>query len=1165
MLNDTDRPASHADLIAIIRDVRRRWRLKLAMRGAAAAVTLAIVALLAAAFGLQTLRFTPASILAFRIVIGIAFGAIGYWFLARPLLRRVSDEQVALYLEEHEPSLEAAIISAVEADRDGGSADRSPLLVRRLVESAVEKCRAIEHGRRIERQPVRRYSAATAVVLLTALAVFLLGPAYLRHAVSALLVISRSVEAAAPYRIEVKPGHATIPRGADQSVTAMLVGFDADQAGLMVRKSPAAPFERLPLVRATGNRYDGMLFNVAAPVEYFVEAAGVRSPVYTLKVADMPYVQRLELEYHFPAYTGLAPRKIEDGGDIAVLRGTEIRLRAIPTMAAAGGLVVVDDKSPSPLTVGSDGSLSGRFTADHDGFYRIELDAPNGPHVNGSPQYTIDVLDDQPPSVSFSKPGRDTTASPIEEVFVEAKAQDDFGVKNLELAYAVNGGPATTLKLFDGAKRLTDVTAGHTFYLEEMNVQAGDFVSYYARATDNDTVQGPQRATSDLYFIRVRPLQKDFRRAPSQAGGGGGGGNNVGQLSEQQRQIISATFNVQRDRKKMSADKLRESTTVVALSQAKLREQVSDLVNQMRQRLGAAPAGFNEIVDLLAKAVDQMKPAESKLQARDPEGALPPEQKALQFLQQAEEKYQLQISVSRGGGGGGGGGGKDSMAEDLADLFQLELDRMANQYETTERASQQQRDQKIDELAEKLKELARRQEQEAERQRRQAMAGQSGSGGGSQQRALADQAEEAARQLERLAREENRPELADSARQLQQAADAMRRAASSNDSSAAAQASAAMQRLQEAQRQLQQLQGSRGQRDIADAQRRAEEMAREQADISAQAQKLDPSAAGAPDKAQQLAQRKDALEAKAGELERQLDRTAGAIQKDERDAARKLTEAANGIRDSRLRDKIKYSKGFLPGGSNSEYARSLETDIGSNIDALRKRIGDAAAAMGHSQPDAMSQALQKARELARGMESLDQRMREAANAQGKGQKAEGKGQKAEGKQGQSGQQGQQGQQGGGREGNPNAPPNAMGDSRGGDNQPSGMGGTRPGGRFTPEDVRQFRGEARQRANDAQDRRRLMRNRKLDTRALDEVMRGLQALQQADSYHDPDALAKMQTALTAQMKRLEFELRRKIDANGNQVFLSGNDEVPEAYRKLVEQYYRALSKGKQDRR
>ena len=32
-------------------------------------------------------------------------------------------------------------------------------------------------------------------------------------------------------------------------------------------------------------------------------------------------------------------------------------------------------------------------------------------------------------SVSFTKPGRDTSASPIEEVFLEAKAEDDYGVK----------------------------------------------------------------------------------------------------------------------------------------------------------------------------------------------------------------------------------------------------------------------------------------------------------------------------------------------------------------------------------------------------------------------------------------------------------------------------------------------------------------------------------------------------------------------------------------------------------------------------------------------------------------------------------------------------------------------------------------------------------------
>ena len=41
------------------------------------------------------------------------------------------------------------------------------------------------------------------------------------------------------------------------------------------------------------------------------------------------------------------------------------------------------------------------------------------------------------------------------------------------------------------------------------------------------------------------------------------------------------------------------------------------------------------------------------------------------------------MQTQRNAGGGGGGGGAGSMAEDLADLFEMELDKMANQYETT--------------------------------------------------------------------------------------------------------------------------------------------------------------------------------------------------------------------------------------------------------------------------------------------------------------------------------------------------------------------------------------------------------------------------------------------------------------------------------------------------
>ena len=81
-------------------------------------------------------RFTPDAILGFRIFAWATLGLLFVWFVLRPLLRRVTDEQVALYLEEHEPTLEAAILGAVAA-RDAAGADPARATVDDLREIGV--------------------------------------------------------------------------------------------------------------------------------------------------------------------------------------------------------------------------------------------------------------------------------------------------------------------------------------------------------------------------------------------------------------------------------------------------------------------------------------------------------------------------------------------------------------------------------------------------------------------------------------------------------------------------------------------------------------------------------------------------------------------------------------------------------------------------------------------------------------------------------------------------------------------------------------------------------------------------------------------------------------------------------------------------------------------
>ena len=87
------------------------------------------------------------------------------------------------------------------------------------------------------------------------------------------------------------------------------------------------------------------------------------------------------------------------------------------------------------------------------------------------------------------------------------------------------------MQLFDGsASGLKEVSAGHTFFLEELGLEPGDFVSYYARATDRNLAQANRDVKSDLYFVQIRAFSRDFRMAQSQGGAMGGAGGGAGPL-----------------------------------------------------------------------------------------------------------------------------------------------------------------------------------------------------------------------------------------------------------------------------------------------------------------------------------------------------------------------------------------------------------------------------------------------------------------------------------------------------------------------------------------------------------------------------------------------------------------------------------------------------------
>ncbi len=1144
-------PHLHAvnSLAPLLARARRRWRLRHLAVGVAITVAAIAVVLAAGSLALEAARFASNAITAARVVLALVTAVVVGRWIAWPLVRRLPDARLALYLEERVPQLGGAVLTAVTLSPHS-VAGHSAVLERGLVADATRRLGSSPAVPLLERPTtIRAVSIALALFVMAGL-LFRLGPDFLRIGALRLLAPWQDPAAAPVYAITLEPRSVVVARGSDVQLGATLAGFESEVVDLMVRRGTSAEWERIPMgVGASAGAFVIRLFDVAEDAEYYAEAGGVRSLTGRLTVRDLPGVERIRVELRYPSYMNLAADVNEDGGDIAAPGGTTALLRVHATRPVSGGALVFDGGATVPLERLDDSTVTARVTVRRDGFYRVELKATDGTVVRGTVEYAVDALEDAAPSVKIRQPGRDLRPTSVDEVLIEAEATDDYGVGKLELVYRVNGGEEKAITLSGGSGvRPREVIASHTLFLEEMALTAGDVVSYYARALDNDQRPRPKSGASDIQFLTIRPFSREYKQ--NQQGGGGEGGGpqemNPGSLVQRQRDIVAATFKTERDRARTPAATLRGDISTLHLSQGRLREELTALQKRVaRPAVQAADSSFRILAEVLPRAGAEMQAAEELLVQGKTGDALGPEQRALRWLEKAEAAFrEVQVSMQQQGGGGGGGGAAN--ASDLADLLELESDKKRNQYDQVQRTRQESGAKQTDETLERLKQLAARQQQELARQRaQQRSGGGGGAAGGGAQRQLADETEAVARQLERLAREQQSPEMESTAQDVKRAAESMRRSAASGGAGAA---QAAADNLESARRALENARQQAAGNGLGDATSRARALAEEQRGVQRDVAQLGTASAETGERQRRLDERKQSMEERVKGLATDLDRLARESRGTNPRAARAAQDAAASIRESRLSDKIRYSRDMVRAGNPGAYARNLERSIQQDLDSLEQRIAGAAGAAvaGRDSAQRTSRALTQARDLVRGLSSLDDQLRDreqrGAGARDTPQ-GSGREQSAGQRPGQSPGNGQGGSQSGGQ-----------GQGQSG---PGGGGGNQS---FTVEEARQLTRQLRAQREAARQLRRAVQGTGVDTRELDRAIANLSALDGAGVLGTPEALKQLRDGVVENLKAFDFALRRTLgDREQGGPALGGGERVPALYREMVNEYFKSLAK------
>ena len=136
--------------------------------------------------------------------------------------------------------------------------------------------------------------------------------------------------------------------------------------------------------------------------------------------------------------------------------------------------------------------------------YRIRLADEDGLTSRGEAEYFIRLMDDRPPDVRILRPSADQQITPLEEIAIEARADDDYGIDRFELVYGVAGRPEHTVPFERVTGTSIQKIGTRLLPAEELGVNPGDVITYYARARDVGRGKRATEASSDIYFLEVK-------------------------------------------------------------------------------------------------------------------------------------------------------------------------------------------------------------------------------------------------------------------------------------------------------------------------------------------------------------------------------------------------------------------------------------------------------------------------------------------------------------------------------------------------------------------------------------------------------------------------------------------------------------------------------------
>ena len=666
----------YAELQARILRARRVWKRSLFWTGFAIVLT-GIIALVAGEAIIDWLMPLPSPVRIALLIVGVGVtGYLLYKYLVQPLRASLTLRDVALNVERNHPDLEDRLISAIEfGDRESTDPIEAHML-QRLLADTTQRTEGIDFRATVDHSRTRKHVGIAALVFVGCCVLSLLFPKEIHTSLLRVFTPWEKTDPILTTHLTVEPGNARILRGKSLPIHVTVTGKSAEKVVLAyqdTRESDPTTAE-VETTEQQSKTMIGMLrnpedkrgfayeiFNIDADMEYYIVANEVTSERYTVEVFDMPRVTEISVAYTYPTYTRLKPVVQTGTGDIQAVVGTRAELKIVTNKAIQTAkftlktdtrqdsffqkLTETPEPEPTQMVISDGNTLTTAIDVVANGRYTVELLCIDGFNNEIPIEYNIKAVPDAAPEVVIKEPGRDIKTTKLGEVEIIAEATDDYGIAELKLRYHIGADELQKIALNANAPPLSAIeekatddafvhrvlNGSYTFYIEEFDVEPGDVISYYAHATDNNTQTGPGEASSDIYFIEIRPFNEDFHEGESEQAQAQAEPNPLAGIIASQKQIIRDTWK-HTNAQSTTSEEYQSAVKQTADKQAELKDKTQKFVDELSVAIQTTAQVSPEILMNLEDAISNMGEATDHLNAIQPTEAIPPEQNALELL-----------------------------------------------------------------------------------------------------------------------------------------------------------------------------------------------------------------------------------------------------------------------------------------------------------------------------------------------------------------------------------------------------------------------------------------------------------------------------------------------------------------------------------------------------